>query len=57
MPLRGGHFVDVSGNILGIHEGYPFYTVGQRKGLGIALGEPALPDTDVALLCDGPLAG
>lgn len=39
--VKGGLFVDTEGNILGQHEGYPFYTVGQRKGLGIALGEPA----------------
>lgn len=39
--VKGGLFVDTEGNILGHHEGYPFYTVGQRKGLGIALGEPA----------------
>lgn len=38
--VRGGLFVDTSGNVLGTHEGYPFYTIGQRKGLGIALGEP-----------------
>jgi tRNA-specific 2-thiouridylase len=35
-----GEFVDEEGNVLGRHRGYPFYTVGQRKGLGIALGEP-----------------
>lgn len=38
--VAGGNFVDKSGNILGQHEGYPFYTIGQRKGLGIALGKP-----------------
>ncbi len=38
--VRGGQFVDTNGKVLGQHEGYPFYTVGQRKGLGIALGEP-----------------
>lgn len=37
--VKGGLFVDTEGNILGQHEGYPFYTVGQRKGLGIALGD------------------
>jgi tRNA-specific 2-thiouridylase len=35
-----GNFVDVSGKILGKHKGYPFYTVGQRKGLEIAMGYP-----------------
>ena len=38
--VAGGRFVDQQGNILGEHEGYPFFTIGQRKGLGIALGEP-----------------
>ena len=35
-----GEFVDKSGNVLGEHRGLIGYTVGQRKGLGIALGEP-----------------
>jgi tRNA-specific 2-thiouridylase len=39
--VKGGNFVDLEGNILGQHEGYPFYTVGQRKGLGKAFGFPA----------------
>ncbi len=39
--VRGGNFVDTNGKVLGKHEGYPFYTIGQRKGLGIALGYPA----------------
>lgn len=38
--LAGGKFVSTSGEVLGEHQGYPFYTIGQRKGLGIALGEP-----------------
>lgn len=38
--VAGGNFVDINGNVLGRHEGYPFYTIGQRKGLGIAMGEP-----------------
>ena len=37
----GGSFVDSEGRLLGKHKGYPFYTIGQRKGLGIALGYPA----------------
>jgi tRNA-specific 2-thiouridylase len=36
-----GWFVDAEGKKLGEHQGFPFYTIGQRKGLGIALGEPA----------------
>jgi tRNA-specific 2-thiouridylase len=39
--VKGGNFVMEDGTILGQHEGYPFYTIGQRKGLGIALGYPA----------------
>ena len=38
--VKGGDFVSVSGEILGKHDGYPFYTIGQRKGLGLALGYP-----------------
>jgi tRNA-specific 2-thiouridylase len=38
--VDGGNFVTRDGKILGKHKGYPFYTVGQRKGLEIALGEP-----------------
>ncbi len=35
-----GNFIDSNGKILGQHKGYPNYTIGQRKGLGIALGQP-----------------
>lgn len=35
-----GEFVDTAGNVLGTHAGYEHFTVGQRKGLGIAFGEP-----------------
>lgn len=38
--VKGGNFVLENGQIVGKHEGYPFYTIGQRKGLGIALGYP-----------------
>lgn len=38
--VAGGKFVDKDGNILGEHEGYPFYTIGQRRGLELALGKP-----------------
>ena len=36
-----GDFLDMNGNWLGTHRGMIRYTVGQRKGLGIALGKPA----------------
>ncbi|TAL61850.1 MAG: tRNA 2-thiouridine(34) synthase MnmA [Bacteroidetes bacterium] len=35
-----GNFVLADGTIVGKHKGYPFYTIGQRKGLEIAVGEP-----------------
>ena len=38
--VAGGYFVDRHGKILGKHKGYPFYTVGQRKGLDITFGRP-----------------
>lgn len=38
--VKGGEFVLHDGTVVGHHEGYPFYTIGQRKGLGIALGYP-----------------
>lgn len=34
-----GNYVDEAGNVLGKHQGIVHYTVGQRKGLGIALGK------------------
>jgi tRNA-specific 2-thiouridylase len=36
-----GYFVDNKGVKIGQHKGFPYYTIGQRKGLGIALGHPA----------------
>jgi len=38
--LAGGKFVSTAGEVLGTHKGYPFYTIGQRKGLEIAFGHP-----------------
>lgn len=38
--VKQGNFVDPKGNILGKHKGIVYYTIGQRKGLGIALGKP-----------------
>ena len=40
-PIEKGNFVDKQGNVLGEHQGIIRYTIGQRKGLGIALGKPA----------------
>ena len=55
--LSGGSFVDKNGKILGSHKGYPFYTIGQRKGLDIALGKPVYvtsihPQTNTVVLGD-----
>jgi tRNA-specific 2-thiouridylase len=55
--VNGGWFVDKTGKQLGRHKGYPFYTIGQRKGLDIALGHPVYvtaidPDTNVVVLGD-----
>ena len=38
---QSGNFVDVSGRALGPHKGLHQYTIGQRRGLGVALGQPA----------------
>jgi tRNA-specific 2-thiouridylase len=38
--VNGGNYILSDGKVVGKHEGYPFYTIGQRKGLGIALGYP-----------------
>ncbi|SOE24156.1 tRNA (5-methylaminomethyl-2-thiouridylate)-methyltransferase [Spirosomataceae bacterium TFI 002] len=38
--VAGGNFVLENGTVVGKHQGYPFYTIGQRKGLGIAMGYP-----------------
>lgn len=38
--INKGNFVDLEGNVLGQHDGYYRFTIGQRKGLGIAMGEP-----------------
>lgn len=55
-PLPG-NFVDLSGNVLGQHKGLLYYTVGQRKGLGIAFGKPMYvyglrPEKNEVVLCE-----
>ena len=37
--IQRGQFVDTEGNFIALHEGYPFYTIGQRRGLGIDLNK------------------
>jgi tRNA-specific 2-thiouridylase len=38
--ISNGEILDQQGKVLGYHKGYPFYTIGQRKGLGVSLGKP-----------------
>ncbi|MBC7075601.1 MAG: tRNA 2-thiouridine(34) synthase MnmA [Syntrophomonadaceae bacterium] len=40
ISFKPGEIVDLEGNVLGSHKGLPFYTVGQRRGLGISSGNP-----------------
>ena len=37
---KEGNIVDISGNILGTHQGFWNYTIGQRKGIGVAAAAP-----------------
>lgn len=53
--VKDGDFVLKNGTVVGKHRGYPFYTVGQRKGLEIALGKPVfvteiIPETNTVVL-------
>lgn len=53
--VDGGNFVLADGKVVGKHRGYPFYTIGQRKGLDIALGKPMfvtkiVPETNTIVL-------
>ena len=57
VKVSGGNFIDKDGKIIGHHKGYPFYTIGQRKGLDIAFGKPVYvtaihPDTNTVILGD-----
>lgn len=52
-----GRFVDEKGNFIARHQGYPFYTIGQRRGLGIHLNRPVfvkeiIPESNVVVLGD-----
>jgi tRNA-uridine 2-sulfurtransferase len=38
--LAHGKLVGTKGEVIGEHDGYPFFTIGQRKGLGVATGKP-----------------
>jgi len=55
--VKTGNFVDKDGNILGQHKGIVYYTIGQRKGLGLALGKPIFvtairPETNEVVIGD-----
>jgi tRNA-specific 2-thiouridylase len=55
--IGSGDFVDVTGRQIGAHQGFPFYTIGQRKGLGLALGRPIFitaihPETNTIVVGD-----
>jgi len=56
-PLTPGNFVDVDGNVLGQHGGVANFTIGQRKGLGMAFGRPMFvkeihADSGIVVLSD-----
>ncbi len=53
--VNGGNFTTSDGKIIGKHKGYPFYTIGQRKGLDMAFGKPMfvtkiIPETNTVVL-------
>lgn len=55
---KPGNFVDLQGNVLGQHKGLVHYTIGQRRGLGIALGKRTFvvelkPETNEVVLDSG----
>jgi tRNA-specific 2-thiouridylase len=55
--VAGGNFIDKTGKVLGKHKGYPFYTIGQRKGLDITFGKPVyvtniIPESNTVMLGD-----
>lgn len=55
--IQPGKFFDELGNFIAWHEGYPFYTIGQRRGLGINLNravfvKEVLPESNKVILSD-----
>ncbi|MFP4104472.1 MAG: tRNA 2-thiouridine(34) synthase MnmA [Phycisphaerae bacterium] len=55
--MTPGQIVDTEGNVLGRHDGYGKYTIGQRRGLGVAMGEPYYVthiDAEAARVTIGP---
>lgn len=55
--LGTGLFINAEGQVIGEHQGYPFFTIGQRKGLGKAFGKPMFvseirPETNTVVLSE-----
>jgi len=53
--IKPGNFILPNGKIIGQHKGYPFYTIGQRKGLNISYTEPLyvtkiIPETNTVVV-------
>lgn len=53
-----GNFVDLDGQVIGRHKGITHYTVGQRKGLGLSMGQPVFvveirPETNEVVIGKG----
>lgn len=44
--IKGGNFLDITGKVLGTHDGFPYFTIGQRRGLGLEGG------SDPYYVCD-----
>ncbi len=60
IPLPAGDFTDPKGRVLGRHEGLPAYTLGQRRGTGVASGRRLYvvekrPETNTVVLGDESL--
>lgn len=56
--IKPGPVLDTEGREIGTHEGLPFYTIGQRRGLGLALGRPVYvvdiqPDKNAVIIGNG----
>ena len=55
--IKEGKILNTRGKIIGKHKGYPFYTIGQRKGLGISYKKPLyvkeiIPDKNIIVACE-----
>lgn len=40
IPVKSGNFIDIHGNVVGRHKGIIYYTIGQRRGIGISSSHP-----------------